>query len=335
MPHAHDDPKPSRYWLITSPRTASNMLVKMLYLSEQHVRPANNGGYFFIGVMMKRIAMITKPPNMWTEDERDEMYRLHQEAFDKFQDHIAASEENGQTIFVKEHSLLMNSPEIESQYFHGNGMDSLTKVPQVLAQRGNDNPTRSSLNLTSMPDEFLQTWKPTFLIRHPAMQMESLFRAAIRTTTEGVINRPMVEPMPHERTLKWSRTLYDFYANYYSGMDSQWPIVLDADDLMKQPELVVAYARKAGLDPDKVIFSWDKASNEQVDALSPPEKIMLSSINASTKVDPSKLAGNVDVNKEAARWRHEFGEEMGRKLEAAVREAMPDYEFLHARRMIL
>lgn len=332
MPHNTESIQP-RFWLITAPRTASNMLVKMLNLDEQGVRPAWHGGYFFMNGTMRRMMMLTKSMSEWTEEETKELEAVHQECFDKLQDYVEAAEKEGQKIFVKEHAMMFNQTFFESQYNFG--AESVAgKQPSLLAQRGVENPTRSSHNITWLPDEFLQLWKPTFLIRNPAMMLPSLYRTCLNEAEAEGFRRPTNEPMLNETTMKWNRTLFDFYENYYSG-DSQWPIVLDADDVMTNPAVVLKYAELAGLDAEKVRFSWDKASEETLKSLSSRESRMLSSINASSKVDSSKVAGNIDLDKEAAKWREEFGEEGGRKLERWVREAMPHYEYMHARRLRL
>lgn len=325
--------KRPRYWLITSPRTASNMLVTMLNLDEQDVRPANHGGYFFLPAIPRRFSAHFNPMKDWTEEERTVVDQVQQKAFDTLQDHVAAAEQEGQITFVKEHAIMMNNPYFESQYSYGDEGVIGEKVSTLVA-KGIENPTRSALNLTSMPDEFLLTWYPTVLIRHPAMMLPSLYRTCLADFEVDGFKRPSNQPMAVETTMKWARGLYDFYSAHF-GEGSQWPIVLDADDVMTHPELVAKYAQLAGLDPDKVRFSWDKASEDKLNKLSPVYKRMLSSINASSKVDSSKVAGKIDIAKEAVKWRAEFGEEGGRKLEQWVRDAMPDYQFMHAQRLVL
>ena len=140
--------------------------------------------------------------------------------------------------------------------------------------------------------------------------------------------------MTAEVTMKWHRALYDFFSEHFAN-DSIWPIVIDADDVMTCPQLVGKYAQLTGLDESKVRYSWDKAGEEELNKLSHVEQRMLSSINASTTIDQSKVAGKVDIDQEVVKWKAEFGEEGAQKLERWVRDAMPDYEFLHSRRLRL
>lgn len=320
-----------RYWLLTAPRTASNLLVKILNLDAQNVRPAHNGGYFFLPSVGPRLISHAKPVIDWTEEDRSQMEKVHQECFDALQDHIAAAEEEGQTVFVKEHAVMLDSYIIESQYMYGpEGVGGSS--PEILAMRGVSNPTRSPLNLTCLPDEFLQTWSPTFLIRHPAMMLPSLYRTAISDLGTETFGRPNNEPLKIETTLKWSRALYDFYVSYF-GEGSSWPVVLDADDIMTNPDVVAKYAKLVGFDPNKLCFSWNKASEEKLKQTSTIEKRMLSTLYSSSKIDTGKVAGSIDIDQEAVKWRSEFGEEAGKKMEKWVRDAMPDYEFMHAKRL--
>ncbi|KAI0150747.1 hypothetical protein GGR57DRAFT_471424 [Xylariaceae sp. FL1272] len=320
-----------RYWLLTSPRTASNMLVRILNLDEQGVRPAYNGGYFFFPSLLARLPIYEKKPEDITPEEHTDLKEATQKSADALQDYLAAAEQENQAIFVKEHVVFLNAAEIERQYVYPEAV----APPTTVAVRGLDNPTRSDNNMTSFPDEFLRTWHPTFLIRHPAAQLPSLLRTAL--SDEGQMDgtrRGQREPYAAETTMKWVRSLYDFYRTHF-GENSIWPIVLDADDVMLQPRLVAKYAEMAGLDKSKLKFSWEEASKEKIEKMSTAEKIMQSSINASTGVNMGKVAGNVDIEKEAAKWREEFGDECGRKLEKWVREAIPDYEFLRSKRLTL
>ncbi|RGP76740.1 hypothetical protein FLONG3_5180 [Fusarium longipes] len=321
-----------RYWLLTCPRTASNLLVKMLNLDEQGVRPAHHGGYFFLPTVGKHFLVDQKPIENWTEEENNALDSVIQKCSQRFQDHIAAAEQEGQKLFVKEHSIMLNHPRVENHYINGSKESRTIDEATPLSIRGIPEPTRSRLNLTLFPDEFLKTWNPTFLIRHPALMIPSLYRTCQGEMEYNGIKRPRQEPCATELTMRWHRTLYEFYAEYFAN-DSVWPIVLDADDIMTSPELVSKYAKLAGLDDSKVRRSWEKAGDKEVNKLHVVEQRMLSSINASTTIDNSKVAGNIDIDEEVAKWTNEFGEEEAKKLEKWVRDALPDYEFMHAKRM--
>ncbi|KAI2639977.1 hypothetical protein GGS21DRAFT_390077 [Xylaria nigripes] len=322
-----------RYWLLTSPRTASNLLVRILNIDEQGVRPASHGGYFFFMNVLRRIALYFKPTDQWTAEECADVNEDAKKWFNVFQDHIEASEKAGQRVFVKEHVAFMNSIYAEAEQMLGYPL-KFDDSANVEPMRGLTHATHSTLNLTCLPDEFLKTWYPTFLIRHPAMVMPSIYRNAQTGMQTNGMGRARYEPYDIEASMKFVRSMHDFYLEHF-GKNSQWPLVLDADDIMTSPELVIKYAGLVELDADKLRFSWEKASKAYEEKLYPAERIMLGFLNGSTGVDKSKVAGKINIDAEAAKWRSEFGDEGGRKLERWVREAMPDYEYLYSRRLTL
>ena len=308
------------------------MLIRVLNLDEQGVRPAPfHGGYFFFPSMLARLKLFNKESE-WTSEDVAVIEEGIKKSFDTLQDYLEAAEKEGQKILVKEHISFLNEPRFEYEHMYGTLPGG--EIPKPMTARGFPESTRSPLNMTALPDEFLKTWYPTFLIRHPALMLSSLYRTAQKDVELYGSRRAKKEPFEFETTMKFTRSLFDFYTDHFGG-ESKWPIVLDADDVIQYPELVMKYAGIVGLDPETLKFSWEKASKEMVDGLQSAAKIMLSTINASTGMDKGKVAGNVDIDAEAEKWRVEFGEEGGRKLEKWVRDAMPDYEYLRSRRLRL
>lgn len=159
-----------RYLLVSSPRTASNMLMRILNLEAQGVRPVTVGGCFFL--RSRATSLFTphhSPMKTWTDEEHASVNEAQQTAFGKLQGYIAAAEQVGQSVYCKEHAFTLTDPFFWSQYTFG---------PDAVAGivRSVESAARSALNITTMPDEFLKTWKPTFLIRHPAVMLPSMYR---------------------------------------------------------------------------------------------------------------------------------------------------------------
>ncbi|KXJ85874.1 hypothetical protein Micbo1qcDRAFT_169020 [Microdochium bolleyi] len=336
-----------RYWLITAPRTASNLLVTMLNLEEQNVGELRHGGYFFMRSVMTRFPLYFAkgPIETWPEQDRNAVDNVSREVFDTVQDHIEATEKAGKTIFVKEHALFMTDPRIESQYmFREAHAQNAACAPtgqeelSVLPARGIARGSRSRHNWTVFPDEFLHTITPIFLIRHPALMIPSYYRSALDQVKIGAISRPDSAgggPSEVEGTIRWNRALYDFYAESFAASGRGQPIVLDADDVMTSGAAIVPkYASLVGLDPSKTRTSWEKGSLDD-GTLKPVEKRMLSTLLDTSEVDKSKIAGkDIDITTEAVKWREEFGDEAGRKIERWVREAMPHYEHMRQGRLM-
>jgi len=239
----------------------------------------------------------------------------------------------------------MTDPRIESQFLYGEGAENKTDSVSsrhedlsVLEWRGSSQGTRSKHNLTVFPDEFLHTITPTFLIRHPAVMIPSNFRAARDQAKLVAFRRPDSTaggPSIIETTMRWNRALFDFYTDYFASIGRPAPMVLDADDIMTSGStLMPKYARAVGLDPAKIRFAWDKGTGDD-GKLIPIERRMLSTLLDSSAVDKSKIAGqDLDIDAEAVKWRDEFGEEGGRKLEGWVRDAMPHYLHMRAKTML-
>jgi hypothetical protein len=279
------------------------------------------------------------------------MKQSYQDSFNNLEGHVQTAKAEGKILFVKEHACFMTEPTALARFRLGeNGVKDSPWTVRVAAR---DVATaaataRSSLNETILPDEFLKTWLPTFLIRHPALVFPSHYRTII--DNEGAEAVP-TEEAEHSliMTLHWTRTLYDFYAEHFANPapksddndndnddddDITWPLVLDANDIMTSPEVIIRFSKIAGLDPSKLQFTWSPASEQELAQIpSRIEKRMLSNILASSGVMKERISADLDIDTEARKWREEFGERAGGKIEKWVRDAMPDYEYMKAKRL--
>ncbi|MCJ1366812.1 hypothetical protein MMC16_005942 [Acarospora aff. strigata] len=102
---------------------------------------------------------------------------------------------------------------------------------------------------------------------------------------------------------------------------------------MIEPEVVLRYSEIVRLDPTKLKFSWEPAGKGELDKMPGTERRMRSTISASAGIVQGKTSTNLDIVEEAKKWRLEFGEEEGEKIEKWVRAAMPDYEYMKAKRL--
>jgi hypothetical protein len=328
---------PQRHWLITSPRSASNLFVKIINLEEQNVRPTFHGGYFFFDAALHRRQVSCKPFDKWTAKEMKDVIEKQQKAFDTLQEYIDASEAEGQKVFVKEHANFVAEAINENRLNYPDNEEP----PTMVIARHLTTQTRSETNRTSLPDEYLKTWMPTFLIRHPALVYPSLFRVLRNVMPD---ENPDDGAYKGEMTMTWQRSLYDFYAQHFASQKPngssnetdgiRWPIVLDADDIMTRPDMVVKYAKLVGLDHTKLQFEWESIPEEALKKMDIPEREFRSTINSSTGIRQDKVAGdNLDISEHAAKWREEFGEHASGYLEQWVRDAMPDYEYMKSQRL--
>ncbi len=283
---------------------------------------------------MHQLRTVYRRPDEWTQDEWTRLMESYQNCFEALQKHADTAEAEGKDILVKEHAPWLMDPIAESKWVFGeNSTDESPWTVKAFPQQ-----THSTLNETVLPDEFLKTWLPTFLIRHPALVFPSLYRTYV--DLEGPEVAETESPViALEMTMHWSRTLYDWYTQQlnpsHTDFDSDvtWPVVLDADDIMTESEVVLRYSKIVGLDPAKLKFSWAAASKEELDKMSKPENRMKSTILGSAGIVEGKTSTGLEIDEEARKWRVEFGEEKGAKIEKWVRAAMPDYEFMKAKRL--
>lgn len=247
-------PKTARHVFLTSSRTASHLLLRILNIEAQNAQDTDKNGYFWLSAMYMRNDLNSRPMCKWSSKEKKSIDDMEQQCFNNLLGYINSAEEAGKIVMFKEHAMLLNDPSIETRFIHGES--AAVGVPKSLEGYSDGiSSFRSPLNKTILSNEFLKTLKPTFLIGHPASTIPSLFRA-IRH--EG-FDRAVKELEPVERSLYWQRKLLEFYEESYKEGGIDKPIVLDADDMMTSQELMLKYAKVAGLDPEKLRFSWEKA----------------------------------------------------------------------------
>lgn len=257
---------------------------------------------------------------------------------------------------IKEHCCYLTQATIVKQLLEKprgippkpNMIDNLLDVPKV--KRGEQagvsyhDLNAPVLNPTVLPDRFLNTVAPIFIIRHPAKQVGSYFKAS--KVHEGSMDSSEFEIAT---TFKFSRLLFDYFKNLYRieknsrGDVLQWPIVVDGDDLINDTEgLAKRVCAVTHLDPNGVIYEWEKGG-EPKDVF---EAVFLGTLNKSSgvvKTEVSRLVLNFEIlslrckqtpekpsiTREAKKWEAEWGLNVAHDLVQIANRAMADYEYLH------
>jgi hypothetical protein len=337
-------------FMITCPRTASSLFMRILSLPEQpNTLSDENCGYFFLPAVacMRKSRLMERPYSEWTETERAELLDTYQTCFNNLHDHIEGARAAGKKVVVKEHCPFMIDPTALMNFGSRPEELSITDKPwkvQLPAQWNQAAPfdltDLSFSNKTILPDTFLISWLPTFLIRHPMVVFRSYYRlfysrrngnAEEMQEVQGQLSRCM--------TLTWTRHLYDWYMSIWVRLGpencQQSPIILDADDVLTSPELMQKYCQLVGLDESKLQFSWEPLSPDDVSKHEPGRQRMRKTLFASSEIRTDKVAANLDLETEVVKWKKEFGEEQGLYLQGLVAAAMPDYEYLRNKRLSL
>ncbi|KAE8395621.1 hypothetical protein BDV23DRAFT_178666 [Aspergillus alliaceus] len=338
-----------RTLLVTYPRTASNLVLKMLSLDDQEKVVSNEkGGYFFWDSYMaeRSTRCIYKPVLDWAPEETEEIQHVLQRITNELEQKSRFAESQGRLFFAKEHVQWFTDPAAIGNYISGHC--SPTASPVNIHIPISYGPVRefSPNNLTVFPDQYLETWRLTFLIRHPALAFPSLYRAMRELEKEEFTEAHELQPlMEIHATLKWTRQLYDWCCKHqadshdgYSG-DDHYPLVLDAQDVIHNPSVIRRYCKLIGMDPAYVKYDWSAASSKKTNGESEsigrkhPETIMKFTLDNSLHIIKEKTPPFVDIALERKAWDAEFGEVIGKQMEGWVMEAMPDYDYLKSRRL--
>lgn len=313
--------------LFTIPRTASNLVARLLDLPNQpSILRHTRDGYLFLPALSYRYEheSWSKPYEKWSEDEKDGMRVSLQNCYAAWSDWIAAANSASKGTYVKEHINWMIRPDVESSFIHDAESSGAGNILE---------------NPTCIPDSFfLHTVRPTFLIRHPALTFPSLMRTAIDNEGVGALLTESTErSMKWEATYSWHVAVYQFlvasgsYPRATHDRNTMYPIIVDASDL-SEPLFVRRYAAAVELDPDVVKFEWDV---EEQDGVGTVEARMMDTLMKSRGVLMEKLKSTAKLILEGdkRKWKNEFGEVLGGRVAQLVDDAMADYEWLWARRM--
>ncbi|KAK2794907.1 hypothetical protein FQN50_009831 [Emmonsiellopsis sp. PD_5] len=347
---------PSRIIIVPYPRTASNLLMRMLCIHDQpNAVTADTGGYFFYPANrhMNLEHLLDLPYQQWTDEDKEKVRQLYQLGFDKLHGMISSAEAAGKTVVFKEHALSMIDPVSQCNYIHRQQGEILEEMPwkvhiQELYELGNI-PTLPP-TATVLPNEFLARCFPIFLIRHPALAFPSYCRYVLSYQNKDMSGIQCVEySLTRAMTLTWTRRLYDWYMKLWDHIAAvapvanqhgvrkltPKPIILDADDLITNPEIVIHLCDTVGLDSTKVQFTWD-TRDEPMEGMGPSDREIhmraRTTLYSSAGIVAGKTFSGLTVDGEVAKWKVEFGEVDGSRLERWVREAMGDYEYLWERR---
>lgn len=329
-------------------------------------------GYFFYNGYMTLLKdnRAYRPITQWSAEDKDEIQTVFQECFDDLEKYSTQAKGNGKMMFAKEHAFWFARPEVLRDLIHGtenvengNGNNATqdTTSPSIdiqIPKSYGPSKTFSSRNKTILSDEYLRTWKLGFIIRHPALAFASLYRAMLKLQEIGALKPESFHyAVDTNMNLQWTRLLYDWCEEQRDAASSEAerrfrePVLLDANDVIHNPDAVARFCEQTGLDASKLKYEWGNGETTKgwsnVDgngsaALTEEERkvqdesksVMLSTLIASSGVVKEKAPETVDIKVEVGKWKKEFGEDGARSIEKGVLAAMPDYEYLMARRCV-
>lgn len=324
----------------------------MLALEDQSNVVSNEmGGYFFWDAFMKERKTVSecKPMEQWSAKDTGEIRRAFQQNFNVFEDMSQSANAQGKIFFAKEHTLWFANPGALAQYLSTHDYQPpLSRLRIQLPDSYSMTPTFSPKNFTIFPDEYLETWTPTFLIRHPALAFPSYYRALQKLEKGGFAEEEMITPMLElHSTLLWTRLLYDWYhervghshshSHSHEGRynDICFPLVLDAQDIIHSPHVLLKYCELLCMDPAGVKVAWQTQSTPGSACPESADKVMTETLDHSSCLIKQKTPSTVDIALEKKNWEEEFGHSLAKQMDEWVKAAMPDYNYLWAKRLQL
>ncbi|KAE8380383.1 hypothetical protein BDV26DRAFT_257543, partial [Aspergillus bertholletiae] len=237
------------------------------------------------------------PIERWTTQQTEEMQDTFQHNFDQWESTSRLAESQGKLFFAKEHIQWFADPAALSNYLSPGDSHALSPVNIRLPSTYGTLRKFSPNNFTIFPDHYLDTWRLTFLIRHPALAFPSFYRAMKELEKEEFAQPHEMAPMMElNATLRWSRLLYDWCCQHQgaSGINNDgggpYPLVLDAEDIIHHPEVLARYCKLVGLSPIHLRSQWNVAGqaldNEVAGTSSHkrPETVMMFTLENSSQV---------------------------------------------------
>ena len=142
-------------------------------------------------------------------------------------------------------------------------------------------PPDTSTNVTNMSDDFLDSFKPVFLIRHPAIMILSWHRAQKQTLREEVGD----ESFRVFCSLRWERVVF----NPFLSRQGEAPLVLDSQRMVANPKaLITKLCDKLDLDQIGAQFEWTPVPEEEQEQMDFMRRFFFRDLMTSGQIVSSK-----------------------------------------------
>jgi hypothetical protein len=192
-------------------------------------------------------------------------------------------------------------------------------------------PHISHMNPTKLPDAWMRSWIPIFLIRHPALVFESWYRREQDASVD-------VQDWKFAIFTSFGmlRSIFDYYLLSHSPDTRESsslqlhpkPFVLDASNLLKGDPALEALCELTGMNKEDLLFEWEPKSEDNTPACSSRHQRFLETLWNSSGIEATRLTSRVDLAEKRKEWDSLFGPEVASALACRVDQAMPDYRYL-------
>ncbi|KAJ8019633.1 hypothetical protein HOLleu_41291 [Holothuria leucospilota] len=174
-------------------------------------------------------------------------------------------------------------------------------------------------------------FRHTFLIRHPIPTLLAWKRLMMRAVLELPLDTPqsdvdIISDVPCFTTLHFYEELYNLW-NYAKRKGDEKPLVIDSDDLIRDPEVILSkYCKALGLPWDKKYLNWASAIH--------PRQAWRGSYQVLKGFDFRNAFESATFDVNLPTKREDF-ETLTPDLQKCVRKALPFYEEMYKSRIML
>ena len=229
----------------------------------------------------------------------------------------------GKNILLKEHTIYTWDPSKLSQSMWGGDRGT----PFTVVEKGSPSSANfEKTNPTIFSDTFLRSWRPVFLIRHPAPTFESWYRAESGARHIDLSDKSW----SFFTSFQYSRQLYDWFLSN-STDESSMPIVVEADDMLEKRSTIEKLCSSLGMDTRYIPNRWDVI--QAPDKAGSRELSFMGDYWRSTSIDSSKSSRGLDMAAKYTKWQADFGSEVANELLIIVEKAIPDYNYLKSKKI--
>lgn len=228
----------------------------------------------------------------------------------------------GEPFFVKNHAFQLTWP---TRLWNG-AVDETVNSFCVAAGAG------AKTNPTFLPDEILTSVIPLFIIRHPALVVESWYRTESRALTLDLSSKSWQTLVGYD----FLREVYDWLhercpeqMGAYKGKGPFRPLVIEADDIIEDGRAITKLCTLINMDPSLVPSEWEAQELPKNDW----SRSYVQGLFNSTAIDKSKSAKDLKLEERYQKWRDEFGTEVAEHLIKCTEMDLANYYYLKERKL--
>jgi hypothetical protein len=131
----------------------------------------------------------------WSRQETEAVRKAFEQSLNDFENMAQSAESQGKIFFAKEHAQWIADPAAINHYILKHDYQASLRLSIQVPTSNGAGENFSLNNFTIFPDTCLESWRLTFLIRHPALALPSFDRAAVNLEKEGFAGHNKIQPL--------------------------------------------------------------------------------------------------------------------------------------------